>query len=609
VAYHEFVISRESIDFASFAYWAQNTIEGETPAERYARAHDAAVANYDYSKYTLGQYESSTPYAIIYRIPVSFNTSVIVSGAPVEHAHLKLYIKYNYSTTDFNIVIQNGQPTYPHNPAVLADYSAAHYSGNGGEYDTADIPSTPVYIEVPLSATGRGWIQKGAGAVTKFCIRSSRDIDAIKPTTDISEYLMSESTYMELRIRVTLSIPTAVTNNYTDKTGSSARFNGEITDSGYWLDDYGFEWKQGLEGEISSITVGSNRATGLEFSYNKTGLSGTIYFRAWGENGAGRGYGEWKVISFDAVTTEPPTQVGVDHAKGNGTATGDNITERGFEIKFEFSGTLYDLIKHHIAGFEGDQDLITPFNVWEATLIKTVTETGIFEAESFVGDLGKWPIATFSDTLFAAKTYEYRAYAIIDGDTYYGEWVEFTTASYPAGEGPDEDAISPTVPIIEPADEEEEILPWEWPDILFPEWEWPPFDIPPFEFDPDITFGRIFGVYMRKIDAKKDWKTLREKCIIYQENMNQFALTINHNMLVLKYLVNDIITYINGDVYPSDLKLMNSSQQLTPLYLEEISPDGFKDIINDFRFRDICNAYELELNFKKILSIRTRVKL
>jgi hypothetical protein len=47
---------------------------------------------------------------------------------------------------------------------------------------------------------------------------------------------------------------------------------------------------------------------------------------------------------------------------------------------------------------------------------------------------------------------------------------------------------------------------------------------------------------------------------------------------------------------------MDSSQHLTPLYQEDISPDGFKDIINDFRLKDVCNTYTMNENFIKILN-------
>jgi len=406
--------------------------------------------------------------------------------------------------------------------------------------------------------------------------------------------------------------PSVVTNEVTNivavEGSESATFNANLTNGSGKCHMRGFQYYDvETPGTIWNITYISGYYDNGTYSHTTSShltVGHTYKVRAKVQNAIELVYGEWVefTIPESGVTTEAVSQVGIDHAKGNGTVTGSNITERGFEVKLTFSGTLREAINHSIAGFKGDFSYNIATGKHEGTLIKTVTEEGDFEEGAFVGDLGRFPIAVASDKLFADETYEYRAYAIIDGETYHGDYVEFTTNSYPSGEGPNYDAVSPATPIVEPIPEEEEEVPeFEWPEEIIPELEWPKFEVPPFEFDPDISFGRTFGAFLRRLDTKKDWKTLREKCIIYQENMNQFALTINHNMLVLKYLINDIVEYIDGDVYPSDLKLMNSSQHLTPLYLEEISPNGFKDIINDFRLKDVTNVHELNQNFTKIL--------
>lgn len=304
------------------------------------------------------------------------------------------------------------------------------------------------------------------------------------------------------------------------------------------------------------------------------------------------------------VTTEAASSVGIEHAKGNGTTSGVNITQRGFKVRLVFSGTLQEYIARGMAGFTGTIYYNSSTSKWEGTLTKTVTESGTFTEGAYTGDLGHFPVALTTDKLFASETYDYRAYATIDGTTYYGGHVEFTTDSHPTGEVPD-DVISPELPIIEPWEEPPPFVydPWEEPPYVVPPWEDPAFDWSPEPgIDISIAFGSTFSAFMRRLDSKKDWKTLREKCIIYQENMNQFVLTVNHNMLVLKNLVNDIIAYVNEDVYPSDLKFMDSCQQLTPLYLEFISPGGFKDIINDFRLKDVCSTYTLNMNFRKMLN-------
>ena len=139
-----------------------------------------------------------------------------------------------------------------------------------------------------------------------------------------------------------------------------------------------------------------------------------------------------------------------EFADGNGTITSStNATERGFEVKHEYSGDLYGAIMHEMAGFEGDVSLNG--TIWEGTLIKTETEEGSFEEGAFTLELGNFP-AQFYDQLFAGESYTYRAYAIIDDVTYYGEWVAFSLGVYTGEDYPSpSDDISdgdPCVPII-----------------------------------------------------------------------------------------------------------------------------------------------------------------
>ena len=87
---------------------------------------------------TIGQWKTGFPATYyIYRGFVFFNTSALPSNAYLDNATLSLYKKDDYSTTDFDITIQNGQPTYPHNPMQTGDYAKGHYSGNGGTLNTA----------------------------------------------------------------------------------------------------------------------------------------------------------------------------------------------------------------------------------------------------------------------------------------------------------------------------------------------------------------------------------------------------------------------------------------------------------------------------------------
>ncbi|HWR27473.1 MAG TPA: hypothetical protein VN377_03435, partial [Candidatus Thermoplasmatota archaeon] len=112
----------------------------------------------------------------IYRGFVLFNTSTLPSNAYIDSAILSLYKKDDYSTTDFQLTIQNGQPIYPHNPLQTGDYGKSHYSGNGGSLNTANF----VNGRNNITLTNLNWINKTG--TTKLCLRSSRDINGNSPS-------------------------------------------------------------------------------------------------------------------------------------------------------------------------------------------------------------------------------------------------------------------------------------------------------------------------------------------------------------------------------------------------------------------------------------------
>ena len=96
-----------------------------------------------------------------------------------------------------------------------------------------------------------------------------------------------------------------------------------------------------------------------------------------------------------------------EFADGNGTITSAvNATERGFEVKHEYSGDLYGVIMHEMAEFVGDT--VLNGTVWEGTLIKIEHEHGDFVQGAFTLELGAFP-AFFYDKLFAGESYTYRA--------------------------------------------------------------------------------------------------------------------------------------------------------------------------------------------------------
>ena len=107
-----------------------------------------------------------------------FDTSVIPQNATIINAYLKGVWSPDLSQieTEFDIIIQDGQPTYPHNPLILGDYSKNHYSNNGGSINTQTLKDAlPNFdFSITLNSNGKAWINKGG--ITKLCLRSSRDI-------------------------------------------------------------------------------------------------------------------------------------------------------------------------------------------------------------------------------------------------------------------------------------------------------------------------------------------------------------------------------------------------------------------------------------------------
>jgi len=161
--------------------------------DEYLACHDAAealVLDATAECITLGQgmadYGDYKVYSI-WRDFVYF--SVPGWGMIISAGTLSFYGSVDRADTNFDITVQIGSgtpPTYPHDPLVKADFDKDFYSGDGGSFGTAGF-STAGYNNITLNATGYGWIRPGG--TTKFCIRSSRDIDSTAPPDETNEYV------------------------------------------------------------------------------------------------------------------------------------------------------------------------------------------------------------------------------------------------------------------------------------------------------------------------------------------------------------------------------------------------------------------------------------
>ena len=426
-----------------------------------------------------------------------FDTSGLPDDAVISSAYIRLRIQVDSSYT---LVLQNGQPTYPHNPAEAGDYLQSQYSGNGGEL----APSASGNRYLNLNEDGISWINKEG--ITKFVFRIQDEIDASEPSGTESVWIDNTNTYKPY-IYIVYEVPIAT------------------------------------------------------------------------------------------VTTQDATEIDYDCAMGNGTIVSDtNASERGFEIVLDFSGTLNDYVQHRIAGFLGDITFSSASN-WSGTLTKTETETGSLAEGAYELVLGVAsvlgnPSAVFSDKLFRCETYTYRAYAIIDDETYYGDYVEFSTLC-PDGQQ-DEDG-NPTVPII-PIEPDEPYPPFEWdPDLPepYPPWDWTPpeWDLPDY---PPSSFVGDF--YYHKPYTKKDLDELRQKCIIYNKNSVEFAIVLWHNMNVLREFFNMMTDYLDAEEF-NDFTDIIPPQRLKELYLDPLEVNDFKDMINGFIRSTVDNNIAVNRNF------------
>jgi len=284
----------------------------------------------------------------IYRSFLYFDTSEIPEGAVVTDAQLQIYVTHNYTYRTHNIVIQNGQPTYPTNPIGVWSYYRAFYSGDGGSITSSAI-STNAWNTITLNDDGKDWIN--CGGETKLCLRVSRDIDGDSPGSPPEGASAREEgirlyqdpvdgvyaklviTYAEVEVEVT-------TQAVTDITHEDANGHGTITDTGGEnCTKRGICWNT-----IGNPTIADNKSeeTGDfgvgAFTRPITGLDEktTYYVKAYAYNSAGYAYGAQVEFTTTAkipvVTIQDVTDITVHTATANGTVvSGENIIERGFE--------------------------------------------------------------------------------------------------------------------------------------------------------------------------------------------------------------------------------------------------------------------------------------
>jgi len=349
---------------------------------------------------------------LIQRAFVYFNTNSIPSGATITSATLKLFCFAKVTYNEYDVVIQNGQPTFPHEPMEPGDYSKDYYLENGGSKHSSEF-STTGFNEISLNSTGLGWISKEG--VTKLCMRTSRDIDGDSPYEGNTNGIYDErilfwtretGTYFAPKLIVTYTVqidPPSVDTLAAGGVGMTyATLKGEILDDGGEACQVRFQIKRdgGSWWYEPDHWFGSYN-TGVAFSEGVGGLSpGTkYYFKAGAKNSAGTVWDDTP-RSFTTnppnapeVETHPATDIEYNSAKLNGKLidNGGTSCQMGFRYREK-----------------GETD-------WEFT---PWTDYGYYDFSEIVTNLG------------SGDSYEYCAGAKNSVGTTWGEIEQFITPFY-----------------------------------------------------------------------------------------------------------------------------------------------------------------------------------
>jgi len=395
---------------------SEGLLYGETTTHTYSFIHDYATGSvYDSLTYIkIGQFYSAPSYYTINRGFLFFDTSGLPDDVTISQVVLHLYNVdvVQVGQSGWNLVVQNGQPTYPHDPLEIGDYLHSHYSGDGGSISSTDINTSGLgYFTITLNSTGRGWINKTG--LTKFALRLSTDISSTPPAEGAAgketTYLGTNERGSEYRAKLVITYaisPTVTTQAVSDINEIIATGNGNITDTG----DENASKRGVCWNTTGSPTVADSKSEEIgsfgtgAFSRPMTGLirGEKYYVKAYAYNSGGYGYGsEVNFYTNPAVTTQVPTDIiRADPTKvtANGLIELDvvePITTRGFKYG------------------------LTETDTWD-------------ESENGGGTYSEGVFSLQLTLLTADTTYYIRAYAIGAWGTKYGSYLEFKTA-YPYG--------------------------------------------------------------------------------------------------------------------------------------------------------------------------------
>ncbi len=218
----------------------------------------------------------------ISRAGLYFDTSALPDDADITSAKVWLYIsaKSNRGTyvtgQDTDLVIQNGQPTYPSDTPAGGDYNMAYYNGSGGTITYANA-SVGSFNNISVNGSVLTWIDPTG--ITKLIIRSDKDISGSGPPSGggtagnnynyVQWYTYEQGAGYQPYLEVTYlgdTVPTLTTSAASYVAKTTARLNGlVVTDGGETANVsfnyqkwYSAGWNDCIEFTINHAYVTSN---------------------------------------------------------------------------------------------------------------------------------------------------------------------------------------------------------------------------------------------------------------------------------------------------------------------------------------------------------------
>jgi len=212
-----------------------NDTVGDYPTARNSTIGDVSSS----SVIQVGQ----TNYYQVLRGFLFFNTTFLGSSASISSATLEINFADTRPAIDDYVVIQDGQPTYPHNPLVSGDYDRTHYSGDGGKIHFSDCTEDE-YNSITLNTDGISWLNKTG--ITKLCLRSEKDINGTAPAGAENVQIYAREDYISRHPRLIItaskfeSKPTVLVDVTNEGEAISRSFQHKLfwVHSKYWAFDF-----------------------------------------------------------------------------------------------------------------------------------------------------------------------------------------------------------------------------------------------------------------------------------------------------------------------------------------------------------------------------------